>query len=351
MNEKKNIGKPNWDLLGKFLTGETDSMEKTKLETWLKESEINRQELEKTRHLLKKVDDFYRIKRFDSGKALKNVQSKIDPKQKSIAENNKVRKEALIQFYKIAALIIIALLLGSVGYYLGFRNQKPAVFQEIISAENQVLNEYVLPDGTVVALNSNSQLLFPKKFNNNKRDVFLIGEAFFDVTPNAEKPFEIHAGEALVKVLGTSFTVRAYPENETVDVVVETGKVEFLNSTTGSQSEPVGIFLDPGERGTLYVASKKLEKSVNFDPNYLAWKTHDLIFSEVPLKDVIQCLESVYHVQIELSDTNLNNLLYTSHFNKKQIDFILEVISSTFNLELSIDENEQYALYTLNTTQ
>lgn len=346
-----NTGKPNWELQVKFLTGETDSTEKTKLENWLNESANNRRELEKNRALLKKVDDFYKIKNFDSGEALKNVQSKINQKHKSIAEHKNVRKEALIQFYKMAAIIIIALLLGSVGYYIGFRNQKPAVFQEIISAKNQVLNEYVLPDGTVVALNSNSQLLFPKKFTNNKREVFLVGEAFFNVIPNPEKPFEIHAGEALVKVLGTSFTVRAYPENETVDVVVETGKVEVLNSTAGPQSEPVGIFLEPGERGTLYLANKKFEKRVNFDPNYLAWKTHDLIFNEVPLKDVVQCLENVYHVQIDLTDTNLNNLLYTSHFNKKQIGFILEVISSTFNLELSVDENEEYALYTLNTTQ
>jgi len=351
MNQKKNIGKPNWELQIKFLTGEADSSEKRKLEDWLNETKKNSQELEKNKNLLKKVDGFYKIRRFDSGKALKNVQSKINPGQLQIARHKDERKEAIKQFYKIAAVIFVALLLGSVGYYIGNRNQKPAVFQEIISAENQVLNEYLLPDGTVVALNSKSQLLFPKKFDVSKREVFLTGEAFFDVTHNEEKPFVIHAGDALVKVLGTSFTVRAYPENKTIEVVVETGKVEVTNSSSAPLSEQGGIFLEPGERGTFYLESKLLAKSINLDPNYLGWKTHDLIFNEVPLKDVIQCLENIYHVQIELSDADVNNSLYTAHFNKKQIDFILDVIRISFNLELSVEENEQFALYTFNTTK
>jgi transmembrane sensor len=88
----------------------------------------------------------------------------------------------------------LALLVGTAGYYFGLKNQVQNVYSEVISAEKQVVNEYILPDGSVVALNSNSKLQFPKKFKSNVREVTITGEAFFDVVPDAEKPFIINAG-------------------------------------------------------------------------------------------------------------------------------------------------------------
>jgi len=233
--------------------------------------------------------------------------------------------------------------LGSVGYYFGFKNQAPNVFNQIISAENQVLNEFVLPDGSVVALNSNSQLQFPKKFRGNTREVTIIGEAFFDVKPNPEKPFVINAGKAQVKVLGTSFNVSAYPETETVEVVVKTGKVQVVNNLGESLNNESEVFLSPGEKSILFNESNILQKTENLDPNYLAWKTHDLIFNEVPLIEVVQCLEKVYHVQIQLSEPELSDLLLEAHFDKKPIDFILNVVRLTFDLNL-LEENKQFTL-------
>ena len=232
-------------------------------------------------------------------------------------------------------MLVVAVLLGSVGYYLGFRNGVPAVFSEVISAKNQVLQEYVLPDGSTVALNANSKLRFPKEFRSDIREVTIEGEAFFDVKPNPEKPFVINAGNAQVKVLGTSFSVSAYPGNETVEVIVATGKVSVVNRITEQQTEIGELLLVPGEKGTLFALSQKLEKSVNTDPNYLSWKTHDLIFDEVPLGEVIRCLEKTYHIRIDLAEPGLNDLLYEGHFDQKPADFVLDVIRLNFNPELT----------------
>jgi ferric-dicitrate binding protein FerR (iron transport regulator) len=103
------------------------------------------------------------------------------------------------------------------------------------------------------------------------------------------------------------------------------------------------VLLVPGEKGTLYSKSNLLEKSVNANPNFVAWKTHDLIFNEVPLKEVIQCLEKVYHTDIQLLEPELNHLVYTGHFDQKPVDFVLDVIRLTFNLNLS-EKNEQFTL-------
>ena len=121
-------------------------------------------------------------------------------------------------------------------------NRPASTVGEIISTPNQVINEYTLPDGSVVALNSNSKLVFPKQFNGDTREVTIEGEAFFDVKPNPEKPFIINAGKAQIKVVGTSFNVSAYPETETLEVVVKTGKVQVISKNIDEFSQQKRYF-------------------------------------------------------------------------------------------------------------
>ena len=342
MSEKKNIKIFNWELLTKYLNNETTSDEKIEVENWLNQSDENLKEMEKCREMLDKVDGYYKAKSFNTNAAWKNVNSNIYPTQLKVVQRKK-RKETIAKFYKYAAIIVVAMLLGGVGYYINFRNQLPAGFSQIASAEKQVLNEFVLPDGSVVTLNSNSKLKFLKHFASDVREVTIIGEAFFDVKPNLEKPFIINAGKTQVKVLGTSFNVCAYPETETVEVVVATGKVQVTREDENLPSENSKIFLIPGEKGTLFNESNRLEKSLNSNLNFLAWKTNDLIFNETPLSEVVRCLEKVYHIEIRLTEPDLETLKLTAHFDKKPIDFVLDVVRLTFNLELT-GENELFTL-------
>ncbi len=339
----ENIENSNWELVAKYLAGETNDLENSKMKTWLEASEDNRKVFNESKSAFEKVGTYYRMKNFDTNSAWKNVQAQTDPSQSRSVPLRKFRKEVATQFYKYAAVILVALLLGSVGYYIGFRNRVPAFYSEIISAEKQVLQEYVLPDGSVVALNSNSKLTFPGKFKGDVREVSIVGEAFFDVKPNPEKPFVINAGDAQVKVLGTSFSVSAYPENEAVEVIVETGRVQVISKDSEKQEVIREIFLTPGEKGTLISKTSTLEKTLNTDPNFLSWKTHDLVFDKVPLGDVIRCLERTYHIEIELSEPELGDLLYEGHFDQKPADFVLDVIRLTFNLDLTGD-NEHFTL-------
>ena len=109
------------------------------------------------------------------------------------------------------------------------------------------------------------------------------------------------------------------------------------------------VYLTPGERGTLFNQTSVLEKSVNTDPNFLSWKTHDLVFDSVPLGDVIHTMEKAYHVEIDLSEPELNDLRYEGHFDQKPADFVLDVIRLTFDLELTGDA-EHYTLSSRKTT-
>ncbi len=340
MKEKKDIEIFNRELLAKYLANEVNPTEKSEVETWLDRSAENRKELGQTRKMLADIDFYYKTRSYDSNDAWNKVMTRTSQQQLTYIRHKKFRKEVLIRFYKYAAIIVFAVLLGTAGFYLGFRNKTTEVYSEIISVQNQVLQEYTLPDGSVVTLNSNSKLVFPKNFKGETREVTIHGEAFFDVMPNPEKPFIINAGNALVKVVGTSFTVSAYPENEKVEVVVKTGKVQVTNKNIPAHSGVNQIDLEPGEKGTLFNRDNILEKSENTDLNYLSWKTHDFVFNEMPLVEVFNCLEKTYHVTILVSDQGLNDLKLNAQFDKKPVDFILNVVRLTFNLELSVEENQ-----------
>lgn len=334
MKANNSIENPEWALIGRYLTGEATAAEVKEVETWVAASEKNRQELEQAKQLLENADAMYTISKFDTEKAWAKVrkQTITSVPVYTLAAS---RKKAIASYYKYAAAILLAVLIGSAAYLLVSNNAGTQKYTEVVTSHNQVINEYVLPDGSTVTLNSNSSLQFPEKFTGNTREVTITGEAFFDVEPDPQKPFVIYAGNARVKVLGTSFNVNAYPGAESVEVTVETGIVQVLCCEGEEPDNGINLLLNAGERGTLKNTNRKLEKTINSDPNYLAWKTHNLVFEKTPLKEVALTLEKVYHTRIELKDAELENLLLTAQFENKTAEFILDVICLTFNLELT----------------
>ena len=340
MKNEKNIVFFEPEFLARYLSGEVEPVEKSSVDAWLSQSAENREELERVRKMLESVDAFYKAKSFNSVKAFEKVKGKI--KQQSVlSTRNNIRKLFIAKYYKYAAIILIAVMLGISAYYLGFRNNGAEYYSEIVSVDKQIISQFTLPDGSVVALNSNSKLIFPKEFIGDTREVTIVGEGFFEVKPDASKPFIINAGNAQVKVVGTSFNVSAYPGSESVEVVVATGKVQVTGITTGSEPFAGKVLLVPGEKGTLFSKTNLLEKTENKNLNYLSWKTHDFIFNDLPLGEVIECLEKTYNVRIAVSQPELNDLKFNAHFEKKSVDFILDVIRLTFNLELT-EQNDQF---------
>jgi ferric-dicitrate binding protein FerR (iron transport regulator) len=338
MKNKVTSEKPDWDLIGSYLAREATTFEKEQVETWANQSEKNREEVEKTKQLLENTDLVYELKKFDSEAAWNKVAAQITPVRKINSS-----KKIVAKFYRYAAIFLVAILIGVGGYYIANQNTVSEIYAEISPSGTLDVQEHILQDGTVVTLNNNSKISFPKRFKGNVREVTITGEAFFDVEPNPEKPFIINAGEAQVKVLGTSFNISAYPEQEKVEVIVETGKVQVTRKSEPDTDENHVLLLNPGEKGTFSEQNNKLEKNVNADRNYLAWKTHNLVFEETPLHQVISYLKKVYRIDIQLTDKELNNLVLTAEFNKKPIDFILNVIQLTFYLDLR-EENGQYIL-------
>ncbi len=186
-----------------------------------------------------------------------------------------------------------------------------------------------LTDGTVVTMNVASKLTIGEKFPD-KRDVYLNGEAYFEVKRNEQAPFIVHTHEANVKVLGTAFNVRAWEEEDEVEVVVTEGKVIFHSAKLSSGNT---VVLTKDFRSALKTGEDPNPPVTVDADQYLAWLRGELVFENTSFKEVIAQLERQYDLEIELHDPSLLTRHLTATFGKESVDDVLHTIALSFDLE------------------
>jgi ferric-dicitrate binding protein FerR (iron transport regulator) len=273
--------------------------------------------------------------KIDVDKAWSNVYSRIldneiKPEQKHLKVT--YRKTFLL---RIAAAVVI--LLG-IGTLLVLNKDQFFSGKTIIQAGTEQRNFQIdLPDGSHVYLNRNSRLSYKPDFGKETRKVKLTGEAFFEIAPNARKPFIIDAGKADVQVVGTSFNVLTENKDSEVEVFVKTGIVK-LSDKSGQQS----IILDPGFIGRMN--SEISEKQVNEDPNYLAWNTDRLVYKGEKLEKVFDDLRKYFNLDVVADDSSILALPWTSPIYYESRDNVISLICISFNLSYTKD-GDVYHLY------
>lgn len=235
-----------------------------------------------------------------------------------------VRKLPRRVFVLRIAAALVAGLAGLAGW-LVLRNNLS--YEQLAVAEGtEVIG---LSDGSVVTLNAGSTF----KYNlddPDERKVVLEGEAFFEIAKDPSRPFIIDAGSAVVQVLGTSFNVNAYEENAVVEVTVSTGLVT-MSAKHRMENQ---IILNPGNSGIYDKSEKRLELISSADPNAIAWKTREIMFSETPLGEVVKVIGHVYQTNIQLADASLASCPITVSFNDQELGAVLSVITNTLDLQM-----------------
>jgi len=235
-------------------------------------------------------------------------------------------------YMQVAAILLLPLLLAG-SLYVGYLThpKTPVVDQlvsSIIYAPMGSRVSFNLPDGTKGWLNSGSCLTYSLPFSENRK-VALEGEAWFDVFHNEKQPFEISAGQSVIKVLGTSFNVSAYQVEKYVEVVLLNGKVEFSD-----KEQLNNVILKPSERLVLQ-DSKLLVNSV--DPSkYKGWTDGKLIFRGDNMAEVARRIERWYDVKIELADSELNHFSFRATFDDDSLIDVLKLLSMTSPIEYKI---------------
>lgn len=237
---------------------------------------------------------------------------------KTIEFRPEVRKRRLP--VTVWAAAVIAILVTAFGWFFLISEKTPESLQVATTGNTK---EQLLPDGTKVFLNYNSKLTYPENFKGDLRTVSLQGEAFFDVKPDAAHPFVIEANGTEIRVLGTSFNVKAYHETP-VRVDVATGKVRV-----SKDSHRVELV-----KGQSAEVLKDSIRSLQANMNLMSYRTQIYEFNAADLQDVVTSIRDGYHVDVRLSNDKIAQCRLTIRFEKEPVDATLSVIAETLDLNL-----------------
>ena len=243
-------------------------------------------------------------------------------------------------FNFLAAASFIAILGFVTNHFLFSVPQKSVAIAVEKKTDNGQQLKIKLPDGTLVTLNAGSVLTYPKAFEDSIREVNLTGEAFFNVVPNPRSPFVIHTGDVTTKVLGTSFNVRAYPENEEVQVAVVEGKVK-VNANTITEAENNSVCLTKSEMVTFQKQEKELIVSQYDEKEQIGWKDGILYFEKSDFLTTVKKLERWYGVKIQIAESKKMDPTwrFSGKFKDKPVDYILGVMSYPNQFSFKINKD------------
>lgn len=321
MKEEQNLNK-----IAKYLSDNSDPKEREELFAWVKENPANKTLLEDSMEVWEVAESADLAFQPNMDAAWDKMKGRLENARATSPKSAKVRSIPFVRpwmKYAAAALILLGIGLWQYPNFIGSPLEKTQTFAQ----EKTTIN---LPDGSKVWLNQNSTLQYEKVFD--KRVVYLEGEAFFEVAKMSGKPFEIFAGDSKTKVLGTSFNVRAYPDENKVEIAVETGKVAF-----SAEQKPVErTLLAKGDYATYTKSSQKVEKLDLAKLNAAAWKKGALRFKNSQLVDVIESLERYYNIEIEVNNTKIYNCVWnnTQTYQEPALEVLLETIKYTNSLEI-----------------
>ena len=306
------------ELLIAYLLGELNETQADDVSQWLAQSEQN-------------LKRFEHIAQIYSGK-LTPTDTSFDSNRAWNKVTPKIIKTPFYQtpLFRIAAAIII--ILGSINLLFFLSETTPSTTE--VFASNEILND-TLQDGSIITLNERSKISYSNNFNTQTREVKLEGEAFFDIERDTTKPFIIHLDQSSVRVLGTSFNIKSDPKDELVSVYVKSGVVLFKYLSNTKDSTYLSVKLLAGDKVVYNKRTQQLEATNDSSTaTEIYWMNRELIFDGIRLGQVSGILESVYEVDIIITEEISKNCLLTTNFQNANIDQIMEIIALTFELEL-----------------
>ena len=230
-----------------------------------------------------------------------------------------------------------------------------------------------LPDSSVVVLNSGSTLSYPDKFETASRTVLLTGEAFFEVKKNSKRPFYVKTKDVTIKVLGTKFNVKSYPDENTSETTLVSGSVEILQNNSvqieeGKKNITDHIFLKPNQKAifTRTTGLTELKEVIKEQPKErvksepvapvqliakiadqdqketdidIAWKNNKLILNNDRFGDIIKVLERWYNVDITLLNPALADVRFSAKFDRESIADVLNALNIIEPFHYEINKN------------
>jgi ferric-dicitrate binding protein FerR (iron transport regulator) len=322
------------DLLVKHLTGEATEAEQSEVQQWLTLDDANRRYYdhfkliwEESVHLAAntQVDENVAWERFQQFRE-QTVQRKA---------NKKVKAGIFIVMNPVLkAAVIVGIVVGiaALTYYL-FQNKPGQVIAMTTIQATEAVKSNALPDGSQIVLNRHSLVSYPSRFKGNKRVIQLNGEAFFQVTPDKEKPFVVHTNNVTITVVGTSFNVRS--RGDTTEIIVETGIVQVaIDQQTVTLKAGEKVITRQKETSTV------LEKQSTTDQLHSYYRRKKFECDNTPLWKLVEKLNEAYNVQIVIEGAELRNLPYTGTLDDESLDNILHLLHESLDIAVVREQGQ-----------
>lgn len=245
-------------------------------------------------------------------------------------------------WWRAAAAILIVVGVGATVYLGNSRRVESVPVASLMEKHNAKGTKSIiqLPDGSKIWLNADSKLRYPEVFKGRAREIYLNGEAFFDVARNPDHPFIIHLANGTVQVLGTSFNIRAYDNEPVVETSVTTGRIAFIPKYKTPRKRQDTVFLAPDHKASYTFASEELSTSVTSGKEDKAWTEGKLIFRAMAMEQIAMELERNFGKKVVFLDEGPKAFVFTGSFENNSLDEIMYYLTRTKSFNYKITNSE-----------
>jgi ferric-dicitrate binding protein FerR (iron transport regulator) len=320
--------KINFELLLRHLDGNCSHEEEKILNDWLEVNTKNREYFNDIKKIWNTPDN--PLPPPDLELAWWNVKHKAGIKEQEKdkilnferKENSATIKKKIFRsrIFHAAAALLLAIMIPYLIWEL-------TVIPEMneIRVGNTQQERIILPDGSQLTLDAGSIFKNPVEFSNGRREVYLNGEGYFKVTLDPDRPFIIHANDAIITVLGTEFNIRAWRQNKRVTVAVVKGKVAFRAAQ--NEDPAAQVIINKNQVSTIYENKNPSLPKYSDINSYISWMHREIYFQSATLQEVLNQLQRWYDIEFELPDEQSATHLITIFIENKPIEEIIDVIT------------------------
>lgn len=327
-------------LIQNFLNGRISDSQLRELFFWLN-SEKGNLEYERLFNELWISKDTEALEKIDSSILFSKIEAKIKENHLS------TKKHFLIGLRNAAAIFILGLILPVIYYSTNTpsrENRQVVYVKESLS--NEKIKKVILPDGSCVSLMSGSTILYPSDFLNDKtRDVELSGEAFFEVAKDSIHPFIVKLGEIGIKVVGTSFNVSNYKDENQINVALKSGKVDLFRGEYRSNDN--FVHLVPGKMASFSKNNHEFDiQDVDIN-KYTSWANGSLIFKDDPLSVIFSRMERWYNIKIITESVAVEEFIFSATIKNENLDQVIELLrfSTPFIFNINRETSGEIKIY------
>lgn len=297
-------------LLPDYFNGTLSDENKHLIDKWRRINENNNQKFNAVLDMFMDFRALDSISNIDVEKALDVVNQRIAKKRHSWIRH--IERVAAILFIPLLAATILSIM----------HTNKPVYCQ--LKVETGMTGRVILPDSTIVMLNSGSTLRYPSEFTSDLRSVELFGEAYFDVRKDSERQFRVKLADgSSVNVYGTRFNVDAYPDDNSVITLVE-GSIGYDYVNNNGDSQEIRLIPDQQVTRTVDGDVSIINTEVS---SAIAWKNNKIILNSTPLKQILKTLERRFNVKFEVKNQDIEEYTFSGGaISIKNLDYVLETL-------------------------